>query len=83
MVQRDEITLHDDKYAPFNAILPLICIVQNGSQDHVQTVAFVASSMALVPESIWFGRPWSMTAKNFVDALIYALLTGGVFGWLV
>jgi len=47
------------------------------------TVAFVANSMALVPESIWFGRPWSITAKNFVDALIYALLTGGVFGWLV
>lgn len=47
------------------------------------TVTFVANSFALVPESIWFGRPWSMTIKNFVDALIYGLLTGGVFGWLV
>ena len=46
------------------------------------TVAFIANSFALVPESIWFGRPWSMTIKNFVDALIYGLLTGGVFGWL-
>ena len=46
------------------------------------TVAFIANSMAIVPESIWFGRPWSMTIKNFVDALIYALLTGGIFGWL-
>lgn len=46
------------------------------------TVAFVANSMALIPESIWFGRPWSMTAKNVADALIYGLLTGGVFGWL-
>ena len=46
------------------------------------TVAFIAHSMALVPESIWFERPWSMTVKNFVDAVIYSLLTGGVFGWL-
>jgi hypothetical protein len=47
------------------------------------TVAFVANSFAVIPESIWFGRPWSMTLKNVVDALIYGLLTGGVFGWLV
>ena len=46
------------------------------------TVAFLANSFALIPESVWFGRPWSMTIKNFVDALIYGLLTGGVFGWL-
>lgn len=46
------------------------------------TVAFVANSIALVPESIWFGRPWAMTAKNVMDALIYGLITGGVFGWL-
>ena len=47
------------------------------------TVAFIANSFALVPESIWFNRPWIMTGKNFLDALIYGLLTGGVFGWLV
>ena len=47
------------------------------------TVAFVAYSVAYVQDSIWFGRPWSITAKSFLDALIYALLTGGVFGWLV
>ena len=46
------------------------------------TVAFVANSFALIPESIWFSRPWSMTAKNFIDALIYAALAGGIFGWL-
>ncbi len=45
-------------------------------------VAFVAYGMAYVQESIWFGRHWSMTAKSFLDALIYAVLTGGVFGWL-
>lgn len=46
------------------------------------TVAFIANSFALVPESIWFGRPWSITARNFLDAFIYSLLAGGVFGWL-
>jgi len=46
-------------------------------------VAIIANNIALVPESIWFDRPWSMTAKNFLDALIYSVLTGGVFGWLV
>jgi hypothetical protein len=46
------------------------------------TVAFIANGFAVVPESIWFGRPWSITIKNFVDALIFGLLTGGVFGWL-
>jgi hypothetical protein len=47
------------------------------------TVAFVANGLGVIPESIWFGRPWSMTIKNIVDALIYGLLTGGIFGWLV
>ena len=46
------------------------------------TVAFIAYGVAYVQESIWFGRPWSMTATTFLDALIYSLLTGGVFGWL-
>lgn len=47
------------------------------------TVAFVAYGMAYVQESIWFGRPWSATVKTFGDALIYSVLTGGAFGWLV
>ena len=45
-------------------------------------VAFVAYGMAYVQESVWFGRPWSATMKTFLDALIYSVLTGGVFGWL-
>lgn len=47
------------------------------------TVAFVAYGIAYVQESIWFGRPWSATMKTFLDALIYAGVTGGAFGWLV
>ncbi|MBT8097042.1 MAG: hypothetical protein HKN35_09745 [Woeseia sp.] len=46
------------------------------------TVAFAAYGFAYIQESIWFGRPWSTTGKSFLDALIYSLLTGGVFGWL-
>lgn len=46
------------------------------------TVAFIAYGMAYVQESVWFGRQWSSTVKTFLDALIYAVLTGGVFGWL-
>ena len=46
------------------------------------TVAFVAYGMAFVQDSIWFGRPWSSTVKTFLDALIYAGLIGGAFGWL-
>ena len=46
------------------------------------TIAFIAYGMAYIQESIWFGRKWSSTIFTFVDALIYALLTGGVFGWL-
>ena len=45
-------------------------------------VAFIAYGMAYIQDSVWFGRPWSLTAKNLFDALIYGLLTGGCFGWL-
>ena len=46
------------------------------------TVAWIAYGIAYIQESVWFGRAWSLTFKNMFDALIYALLTGGVFGWL-
>lgn len=47
------------------------------------TTAFIAYGVGYIHESIWFGRPWMITAKNMLDALIYGMLTGGVFGWLV
>ena len=46
------------------------------------TVAWIANGVAHIPDSVWFGRPVSHTAKSLLDALIYGLLTGGVFGWL-
>jgi hypothetical protein len=45
-------------------------------------VAFIAYGVAYIQESVWFGRKWSLTIKNLLDALIYAVLTGGIFGWL-
>lgn len=44
--------------------------------------AFVGYSLALMQQSIWFKKSWSATFKSMFDGLIYALLTGGVFGWL-
>lgn len=46
------------------------------------TVAFIAYGVAFIQDSVWFGRPWSETLKTTLDALIYAVLTGGAFGWL-
>jgi hypothetical protein len=46
------------------------------------TVAFFIYAGALPLESIWKGQKWSTTLKYGVDALIYGVLTGGVFGWL-
>ncbi len=45
------------------------------------TTAFYAYGLAIVPESIWFGRPWSSTVKTILEALAYGLLTAGAFGW--
>lgn len=44
--------------------------------------AFIGYAAALWQMSIWYGRAWSITLTATLDGLIYALLTGGVFGWL-
>jgi hypothetical protein len=46
------------------------------------TVAFASYSMALMQNSIWYQQRWSTTLKSMFDGLVYAALTGGVFGWL-
>lgn len=48
----------------------------------VGAVAFIAHAAALWPESIWFWRKWSTTAKSTFDGLLYALVTAGTFAWL-
>ncbi len=44
------------------------------------TVAFLAYGMGEVTNSIWKGQTWWVTFKFGIDGLIYALVTGGVFG---
>lgn len=46
------------------------------------TTAFVGYSLALMQNSIWYKRNLSATLKSMFDGLIYALFTGGIFGWL-
>ena len=46
------------------------------------TTAFLAYSGSEATKSIWFGQLWSVTARHWLDGVVYALLTGGFFGWL-
>ena len=44
--------------------------------------AFAGYGLALLQNSIWYKRNWPATMKSVFDALVYALFTAGVFGWL-
>jgi hypothetical protein len=44
--------------------------------------AFLGYALALWQMPIWYGRSSVTTLKASVDGLVYALVTGGVFGWL-
>jgi hypothetical protein len=44
--------------------------------------AFLAYGLGSLSNSIWKGQTWSMTIKEVIDGLIYALLTAGTFAWL-
>ena len=44
--------------------------------------AFLGYALALLQNSIWYKRSWSGTLKTIFDGFVYALLTGGTFGWL-
>ena len=43
---------------------------------------FAGYGLALLQNSIWYKRNWPSTLKSVFDALIYGLVTAGVFGWL-
>ena len=45
------------------------------------TTAFMGYGLAHAHASIWEGRSWGNTLKFWIDGLIYACLTAGVFGW--
>jgi hypothetical protein len=44
-------------------------------------VTFMAYGLGQIQESVWFGRPWKSYFLGAADALVYALVTGGIFGW--
>jgi len=46
------------------------------------TVAFLGYVGAEATNTIWRGQSLGTTLRNYMDGLIYALLTAGVFGWL-
>ncbi len=46
------------------------------------TVAFAAYALALWQNWIWYSRGLGYTVRTTIDGLVYALLTGGAFGWL-
>lgn len=44
------------------------------------SVGWMACAAAIVPDAIWFGRPWSNTWMSVLDGLLYGLLMAGAFG---
>jgi hypothetical protein len=48
----------------------------------VGAVSFLTYGFGSIPMGIWMGKPWSSVIKDLADALIYGLLSAGVFGWL-
>jgi hypothetical protein len=48
----------------------------------VGTAGILAYSFTTVPDSIWYAKPWSVTARTLIDGVIYGLLMAGTFGWL-
>jgi hypothetical protein len=46
------------------------------------TVAFAGYALGLLQNSIWYHRNWGATFRSIFDGLLYALVTGGVFGML-
>ena len=45
-------------------------------------VAFAGYGLAMMQNSIWYGRGWGNTVKSMFDGFIYALVTAGTIGWL-
>lgn len=47
----------------------------------VGATAFLAYGGSSLTDCIWKGRPWNTLPGSLFDALVYACLTAGVFGW--
>lgn len=48
----------------------------------VGTAGVIGYSFGMIPDSIWYGRPWRASIKTVVDGVVYGLLMAGTFGWL-
>jgi len=46
------------------------------------TIGVLAYATAAIPDSIWKGQAWGITAKFIFDGVVYGLVTGATFGWL-
>lgn len=46
------------------------------------TTAFAGYALALWQMTIWYHRSAAITLRSTIDGLLYALVTGGMFGWL-
>ena len=46
------------------------------------TTTFLAHGGMAGMNMVWFGHTAGRTAKDLLDALIYGLVTAGIFGWL-
>lgn len=48
----------------------------------VATASFLAYGLGGIPHGIWYGRRLRTFLADFVDAVVYSALTGGIFVWL-
>lgn len=46
------------------------------------TAAVMAYCFASIPHGIWFGTPPRNMLMQFIDGVVYGLLTGAIFAWL-
>lgn len=45
------------------------------------TITFLAYGTGSLINGVWMGQPWKAVMKDLLDAFLYALVTGGAFGW--
>lgn len=48
----------------------------------IGTAGILTYSFGSIADSIWYGKPWSVTVKVIIDGIVYGLLIAGTFGWL-
>ncbi len=46
------------------------------------TTCFMAFALGQLSDSVWFSKPWGAWVRHAADSLVYALVVGGIFGWL-